>query len=195
MKEQPLSIIAPLCSKPAAFAGFETLDDPELEKMLAQSAQFLREVIAGGPPRWLSFIGKCGTGKTFLANLLFGEVKRVPKMMQSRTLINPVKQFYWPRLLSRLRDQEYWLLSELAECNFLFLDELSLEHYPSGFAGDRLCELLSVRVGRWTMITSNLTMEQIGQIYTRIPSRMIRNRSVVVQVNTVDFNLRAKAAL
>jgi len=190
--QAPITREAPPCTTPRSseLASFQTLSDSELEKMLRYAEQFLQAMKAGENPRWVSFVGHAGTGKTFLANALFEAARKIPKLRSSATLISPVKKFYWPRLLSRLRDQEYWLISELADCNFLFLDELSLEHDPSGFAGDRLSELLSVRCGKWTVLTSNLLLEAIGDIDKRIASRMIRDGSVVVQVKTMEFALR-----
>jgi len=112
------------------------------------------------------------------------------KLSRHPVLINGVAKAFWPKLLSELRNREYHRIDDLAEANFVFLDELSVEHDPSGFGRDKLCELLSRRIGKWTLITSNLTLQKLADIDTRISSRMIRDRSVVVEVTTTDFALR-----
>ena len=193
------------------FQTFKTFHDPVLEGMLGEAELFVSELpwkkrpaflatMMGGPcedarsivPRWLSFLGQSGTGKTFLSQLIFEQAARVTALKASALVLSPIRKFFWPRLLSRLRDGEYWLVRELADCNFVFLDELSLEHDPSGFGADKLCEILSCRVGKWTLLTSNLSMEKLGDVDGRISSRLRRGGSVVVEVETVDFNLRAK---
>lgn len=141
-------------------------------------------------PRWLSFVGTSGTGKTYLAEQIFQWAKKQRHMMQHPNLCCPVLKRFWPKLLKDLRDGQYWLIDDLAEANFLFLDEVVIEHDPTGFAKDKLAELLSRRCGHWTVITSNLDMERIHSLDGRIASRMIRGGSEVAEVNTIDFAMR-----
>lgn len=190
---------------------FQTLGDPVLEHAVIEAASFVTDLIGGSfmaklagthdsieykdvPPRWLSFVGISGTGKTFLARQVYEIAKGFPWPTKPRhgqgALINPVRSVFWPKLLSRLRNKEFWMIDELAECSFVFLDEIAVEHDPSGFAKDKLCELLSRRVRSWTVLTSNLTLEKLAVLDTRIPSRMIRDGSVAVEMNTQDFALR-----
>src|SRR5438445_453088 len=63
---------------------------------------------------------------------------------------------------------------------------------PSGIGKARLCELLDARIGKWTCITSNLSLEAIATFDRRISSRMKRGESKVIEIRTYDFNQRPK---
>ena len=47
--------------------GFETFGEKKLCEMLDAAKDFVREMGIGATPRWLSFLGWSGTGKTHLA--------------------------------------------------------------------------------------------------------------------------------
>lgn len=172
------------------FEQFKTFDDEKLRRMLEAAKKFESDFLHNNRPSWLTFLGRSGTGKTFLARLIFEKARRVPGLAWHRDLIQPVLESHWPQLLSSLRNGRYYLLDDLRDCNFLFLDELAIEHDPTGFAADKLCELLSQRQDKWTLLTTNLTSENIGIIDERILSRMVRGRSVLVDSDTVDFASR-----
>lgn len=142
------------------------------------------------PKRWLSFTGPSGTGKTFMAMMIRDAARKMPHLTYSDDLINPILVRYWPKLISALRNGEYHWMDDLADANLVFIDELMVEHDPSGFVTDKLCDLLSRRVGKWTVITSNLTIDKLQAIDARIASRMVRDGSVVVECNTIDYAQR-----
>jgi len=50
--------------------------------------------------------------------------------------------------------------------------------------------LLDKRMGKWTFITSNLTMERFAELDNRIASRLIRDHNKVLQIVTTDYALR-----
>lgn len=172
------------------FKLFQTLKDPVLEQMLTAAMHWGLDLYSDRHPRWISFVGKSGTGKTFLGNMCKDLARKHPGLMYHNSLISPIFMRHWPKLLEKLRDKEYWRIGECLDANVLFLDELALEHDPSGFGADKMCQILSGRVGKWTIITSNLGMEKIEAIDTRIASRMVRDGSVVVECNTVDYAMR-----
>lgn len=88
-----------------------------------------------------------------------------------------------------LREGEYRWFEDLCEERLLILDDIGSE-YQTGFVAAKLYELLSLRVQKWTVITANLSTEQLSEVDARIASRMIRGYSVVVDVDVPDFNLR-----
>ena len=47
--------------------GFQTFDEAKLSEMLDAAKDFIRDMGLGTSPRWLSFLGQSGTGKTHLA--------------------------------------------------------------------------------------------------------------------------------
>lgn len=188
--KERLPFIERLRSAESHFPDFQHFGDEDLQRMMVEATEFRCELFDQGKPRWLSLIGNSGTGKTFLAEKVFRSASCTPGLTAHRELINPVMKVFWPKLLSQLRDGDYYRIRDLSDANFVFIDEIAVEHDPSGFGKDKLCELLSSRVNKWTVLTSNLTLEKLAQIDTRISSRMIRGGSVVVETNAMDFFLR-----
>ncbi len=170
--------------------GFNTLNDKILEKMLHEATEFLIDMRTKQKPRWLSYCGESGTGKTFLAKKIKKSAARIPIIAQHETLIDPVTFSFWPDLLSQLREGEFWRMDEMSIANLVIIDEIAIDHDPSGFAADKLCQILSRRVGKWTLLTSNWTLSKIQEIDPRISSRMVRDKSVVVGCDTVDYATR-----
>lgn len=99
----------------------------------------------------------------------------------------------WPKFVQeKLRSQEFGEYNDMRRWRVLVLDDIGAERDNTGFATEYLCSLLNSRLGRWTIITSNLGMSELETVDTRIPSRMIRGGSVVVQLTCPDFNTRTK---
>lgn len=156
--------------------------------MVREAKRFELEASDGRKPRWLTFCGPSGTGKTHLASAVFGCLKST--FSAHHSLLCGAQKFVWPRLLPRLRNGDYWLLDDIRDCHLLFLDDFGTER-PTEFALEKLYEIIESRNRKWTLMTNNLSVEQIGsKMDTRIASRLIRDGSVVVDVQAQDFNLR-----
>jgi len=123
-----------------------------------------------------------------LANLV---IDRAPgRLGCHESLLNGIKRVQWTPFLRKLRGAEYWRLDDAIDANLLLLDDIGASS-DSSFSLEQLYSLLESRIRKWTVITSNLTLEEIGQrMDTRIASRLIRHNNVCVEVDTVDFSLR-----
>jgi len=177
-----------------ALSQFQTLADPQLEAMLTNANTFANDMIANRNPRWLSLLGTSGVGKTMLGMLIYDIAKR-QKHLQWHARLNScwaINAEKWSDVANRFIEQK-WLSEYLSLANFLFLDDIGADHDKSGWLANCLYKVLDSRVGKWTVLTSNLSLDQIGtRIDNRVSSRMIRGNSQVVDVDTVDFNLRRK---
>lgn len=174
------------------FASFKTFGDPTLRDAVDAAMMFMSST----KPLWLSLIGKSGTGKTFLGTLVYNAMLASrPKLRQHETLISGTRIDFWPELVTAIREQEFWRVGAIADANLAFIDEIVVEHDPSGLVKDKLAEVLTRRVGKWTILTSNLSIERLGEIDHRIPSRMIRDGNIVVQMDCVDYALRKHKAV
>lgn len=159
--------------------------------MLAQAEKFCRDMADPDcRPRWISFLGRSGTGKTFLADLIYQIAALDRRLVKHRNLCCGVIASTWKSLYKKLLDRQYWLMEEYEMANFVFLDEIVCDHDPSGFAKDKLSELICSRVNKWTLITSNLDLAAIEKLDARISSRLIRDGNVIVTCNTKDFASR-----
>lgn len=172
------------------FQDFQTCGDPVLEKMLALSKQFEFDVKQKNPPYWLSFVGGTGTGKTMLSEIIFNAVRNLQHVRSHPTLTVGAHKIHWPEFVSKVFRGENYRVDHVKDANFAVIDEMSNGVDRNGFERDLLWRVIYSRVGKFTVINTNLTMEAIEKMNDRIASRMIRDGSVVVECNTQDFGLR-----
>lgn len=183
---------------PAKVFEYETFDDPQLERMLAEA-----NLLAGGfpdrvpQPIGLTFLGSSGTGKSHLAKRLYELARTQPNLMEHKELIRPVQFWFWPRLLDAFRNEirepgPCRLMEELLKCNFLGLDDIALD--GTDFGIEKLFQLVEGRISRRKriVITSNLTPEAIEERDRKIASRL-RRLGPVITVVTLDYTLRSLA--
>lgn len=73
----------------------------------------------------------------------------------------------------------------------LVLDDVGAERDSTGFVSDKLSMLLGMRVGKWTVITSNLDLAGLSKIDDRIASRIVREPgNSFIEMTTEDYGLR-----
>lgn len=173
--------------------GFKTLDDPRLEAVFLAAWRFREAFLSRrSQPHWLSLLGRSGNGKTHLATCLWNEIRSFCDWNPIGCAYTP--QFLvWPDFVDRLRTGEFYgFLNDAKRWPFLVIDDVGAERDSTGFVTDRLYSLLSCRVGRWTILTSNLSLAQIrDRLDERLASRMIRGGSVVAECTAPDWATRA----
>lgn len=170
----------------ADWLKFNTFGDHELQKVVDGCQEWgnaMRDNPMDG--RWLSIIGKSGTGKTHCAAKMWEwAMKRfdwTEKRFQPRSI-------FWPDFVQRLRAGDYFSIrTDMKTWPVLFLDDIGAERDPSGFASEELNTLLGCRVGRWTILTSNTDLDGLRLIDQRIASRIVRGNNICVGVNTMDY--------
>lgn len=176
---------------------FETFGDPQLVEMLSAAKQFCAELVSGRNPHWLSFLGSSGAGKTHLAKRITAFFRQhVQYYSEPRTAATIKRQgglVSWGKVVNDLREGDYTVARDLSEDFFVCIDDIGSEH-GSQFVSSKLYEIADSRIEKWTVLTSNLSLEEIGRIETRIASRMLRNESEVIDIDVQDYNLRRTAA-
>lgn len=173
-----------------AFKDFQTCGDPVLENMLKHAVEFELKVKRNEPAHWLSFVGGTGTGKTMLSEIIFNAVRNVPHVRSHATLVMGAHKIHWPDFSSRVIKGEGYRFDQIKDANFVVIDEMSVGSDKNGFERDLLWRVIYSRVGKFTVINTNLTMDAIEALNARIASRMVRDGSIVVECNTQDFGLR-----
>jgi DNA replication protein DnaC len=177
-------------------SGFQTLNDPTLTEMLHSVANWMLDMDDKQKPRWVSLVGKSGTGKTMLAKWAYRALQRskhwVTRVDDEGDTTFAGMFVSWPELADQLQANggRDWM-NEMKRCRILVLDDVGQSVDKTGFITGKLSILLSARVGKWTFITSNLSVGQIAErIDTRIASRLIRDGNVVVDIDAKDWALR-----
>jgi len=179
-------------------ALFNDCGDPELKKMFAAAQRFAASVNYTAP-YWLTLAGTSGAGKTHLAKAVWRQW-----MDQNRFDIGfdaPAQRTYgntgmfirWRELCSDLRSGCYEGIEDIIKEWFVVFDDVGSEQDNTGFIASATDRIFAGRVGKWTMITTNLTLQEIAdRIDVRVADRMLRNDGVVVEVNCPSYMMRAK---
>lgn len=168
---------------------------PQLIAMMQATYHFIEDVKERKPPRWLSLLGWPGAGKTYLARKVWNWYRRSDlfraKMVNDEA-VYPGQWCNWPEMAGELSGNEgYGTLEDLQTETLVVLDEIGADRDRHGHVRDCLGRLCSLRVNKWTVITSNLSLGDVQRhLDTRIASRMMRDGSVVVDVEVPDFALR-----
>ena len=139
----------------------------EMLWMLTEAEKFCCEYERRETPRWLALLGNSGVGKTMLAKYC------------AEHLGIPFRKWSWIVDLMRKRDYgvKDWIIGERA----IVIDDIGAG-YETSFAQSLLDELADRRLGKWTILTSNYSLQQIGdEISHRVRSRMIRGGNKVVE--------------
>lgn len=124
--------------------------------------------------RWLFIHGRPGAGKSHLAY----NSARVLREFRRKTLTKRAAD-----IANDLREGNSHLMHQIwLPSPFMIIDDLGSE-YHTDFITTQWFDLLDARIGKWTIITSNLTPAQIGKRYdTRIQSRIEDSRNTIVDL-------------
>jgi DNA replication protein DnaC len=159
--------------------GWKAMGDPVLVTMAKAGGDFVREIKAKAPPRWLTLWGTSGSGKTYLARIIHG--------------LFPGKAHWldWVDLCRRYQAKEETAnrIRWAADAPLVVLDDIGAEHQTPATVG-LTHSLLHSRLNRWTIITSNLSPDDWSIIDARIGSRLVRGGNKHVECRTQDFATR-----
>lgn len=176
--------------------GYETFGEQCLEDARQKAAAFVNDMATQHKPRWLSFVGRSGTGKTFLATQIFNFVLR--NVAKSYKIFGE-NSVYFGDCIATTADRlaQMWRLnkssdsSQFVDADLLFIDDIGTTADRSGFITDAMYSLLSRRLGKWTLLTSNLTFAGISEQFDeRLADRMIRDGNVVCKIDCRSFSIR-----
>ncbi len=145
-------------------------------------------------------LGHSGVGKTFLARCILGELGcnawgdliSIREWISGGELLRAGAKFRsFPKVADRLKGGEYDLIESLEQPFLLILDDVGAEYDPNKFTASNLNRLIRSRRGKWTVITSNLSVAAIAEkIDQRIASFLIRDGNKAVEIETKDYSLR-----
>lgn len=151
---------------------------------------FALDAMERKPGYWLTLAGRPGCGKTHLLD-------NVRHALLERGV--EVQRWRWKRVLDALREGKDDLLFHLAGLRVLLLDDVGAENLGTeralGFSLSTLCELMELRAGKFTMLTSNLLPRDFAAADQRAASRLVRNGGKVVNLaDAGDFSALAYGA-
>ena len=138
--------------------------------------------------------GENGTGKTHGARSVVRWARRsniqfMPEPNVSQSLCARTEFWSWPELLDALKNGGWDIVADLIESSLLVLDDLGAGHDPTMVGTDKLCQILSRRERKWTLITTNITPTHWESKFDRrIASRFFRNSTIVDLSGVPDYS-------
>lgn len=130
---------------------------------------------------WLTLLGTSGAGKTLLARRVFRW------WTESSRLYG--RWISWAKFVEDSKPSlpaEQW--ADIREAFFLVIDDFGAARDPNGYAAGLLHGIMEARLGKWTLLTSNMNGEEIAKMDGRIASRLVRGGSIAVAVDVTDYN-------
>lgn len=181
-------------SRQKGWLGLETFQDPALINLEELALEWWERFFAKDRPCWLTLAGTSEVGKTFVASALWHAAIRNQRVHLPPRFEKYVPQkIWWPGFVNKLRGGDHYdVLEDTGRWPLLFLDEIGASRDTTGFVADQLYTILAQRDHRWTIITTNLTMDALAKVDERIVSRCFRYDGIVVETNTVPFSQRAR---
>lgn len=135
--------------------------------------------------------GQVGTGKTYLIRAMANELIEQGKIVKLVTAFQMSRDFKEYRF-----NYNEELLDKYLSCEFLFIDDLGTETLYKGITIELLFHVINERRIRklCTIITSNLTLDEIYDRYDeRIFSRIVdRDSSININMEGLDLRINKK---
>lgn len=181
---------------------FQTFQDPNLINALNHVAKFVQDAQKqpAAPPHWLTLSGDTGTGKSHLARQIWRHFMSKPDFNPFSCRVFP-RWIYWPGLVDAMRDinnrekcaDATMVYDDMQRWPHAAIDDPGVERDQTGFAAEKFANLMERRVGKWTVITTNLDLPQISEkMGARIADRFIRGGNRFVKMNCASYALRKR---
>lgn len=182
---------------------FEVFGEDELKRFRARVLTWCDQVCLGRH-MFLTVMGRSGIGKSLLTKraiaFLEDELTRQWRLDLNIALStvpgnNPNSMptcccVYWPHACRIARDGNWGYIQELSTKDVLLIDDFG-SGKNTDFPVTEFCDLLERRQKKPTLITTNLTPEDIQALDPRIWDRLIRHNGSVFSIeNTISYSER-----
>jgi DNA replication protein DnaC len=168
---------------------------PKLKELAAAAEKFCGRWFRRETARpLLVLVGKPGCGKTHVAVRVARFAMAAAGLAYEkgagrtwRDSVPCVMSKSWPEVADRFgRYGESAELDDMKAADLLVLDDIGAEDDSFKKASNKLCQLLSVREKKFTVVTTNVQPANWGKVFdVRIADRLLR-RSTVVDLTEVD---------
>lgn len=152
--------------------------------------------------RMVAYFGENGSGKTTCAEAIhawvdkFGGGKEVIKRKNKDNITSflDVAYWRWPDLLDTLKSGGWDIVDDLYDYSVLIIDELGGGHDPTMVGVDKLCQILSRREFKWTIITTNYGPNAWQDKFDRRVASRLRAAQWIDTIGVPDYRPKIGAA-
>jgi len=185
----------------AKWLRFDLCNDPQLMDMVDGTVKWLKAFRDKKDPIWLTLVGHSENGKSHIAGRIWEWLlAQEPRIDASGFVCRPHKTAacqHEPRIInwtefldSDLRQGRMDVFNDISRWPLAVIDDIGAERDTTGFAAEKLYSLCVRRERKWTIITSNSTLEKLSDLDRRIYTRIFWHGNVVVEVNTAEYHAR-----
>lgn len=174
--------------------------NPQIQVMADAAQAYIGRWFRNKPPRG-SFImaGQSGCGKTRMLLALYRYARHASVRAAEDAHWKWPPQLWlmlWPEVARAVVEAQTPMRSIIHDgltADLLFLDDIGAESdkYKTGEAKDALCQLLSARAGKWTVITTNIAPLDWPMVFDiRIADRLNRDSEIVDMTECGSYAMR-----
>ena len=138
----------------------------------------------------LIIVGNYGSGKTHTAKRIFkfcmaASMNAYDSGKWGRYRVPTSVFIPWPEATTAFANKEFGLVGDALDADLTILDDVGAENDPWKVSTDRLCQILSRRETKFTVLTTNVASAHWNEKFDgRINDRLFRN-SVIVDLTDV----------
>jgi DNA replication protein DnaC len=170
---------------------------PEIQRIADAAEKFASAWFHGGKtiggPAGLVLAGVSGAGKSHVAKKLYQWCRNAgfTAFVQGFWPKPPSVVFVdWPSVADGFKAGQFGILEDFYTADLLFLDDIGAEHDRSQIATDKLCQVLSKREGKFSVVTTNIKPELWGEKFDkRIEDRLLRRTKVISLFGIKSYQL------
>ena len=164
---------------------------PELQELADEAEKFCGRWFRNIPnPSLLVIVGGFGSGKTHTAKGIFrfccaAAFSALETTKWGDNHIPSGAYISWPEAAGNFAEKQFGQFQDALESDLIVLDDIGAENDPWKICSDKLCQILSRREKKFTVITTNVSPVQWTERFDgRINDRLLRN-SVLVDISGV----------
>jgi DNA replication protein DnaC len=184
------------------FDDFKTFGEEPLIKAKDKAINFFSDLVVS-PWRkgyTLTFLGKAGVGKTALAKTIWDAMRingwAASDAIKPAVINGTLCRFDclwkdWRKVSDGFKGGDWSAVEAMEAARLLVLDDIGADYDPNKVAVAKLDRVLRSRSDRWTILTSNLSLQDINkELDLRIASWLIRGKNKFVEITTQDYSRR-----